>query len=39
MSRNESEAIEPRNNYLNEEVDTVFLVADNIMQIVMVRFA
>jgi len=39
MSRNESEAIEPRNYYLNEEVDTVILVADNIMQIVMVRFA
>jgi len=38
MSRNESEAIEPRNDYLNEEVDTVIMVADNIMQIIMVRF-
>lgn len=39
MSRNESEANEPRNYFLNEEVDAVFLVADNIMQIIMVRFA
>ena len=39
MSRNESEAIEPRNYGLNEEVDTVILVVDNIMQIDMVRVA
>lgn len=29
--RNENEAIEPRNYYLDEEVDAVLLVADNIM--------
>lgn len=30
-SRNESEAVEPRNYYLKEEVDTVLLVADKII--------
>ena len=38
-SRNESEAIEPRNYYLNEEANTVFLVAGKIVQIAMVRDA
>jgi hypothetical protein len=30
-SRNESEAIELRYNYLDEEVDTIMAVADNIV--------
>ena len=36
-SQNESEAIEPRNYYLNKEVEAIFMVADKIVLFALVR--